>query len=408
MDRKLLRELPPTGGLPLRWRDLSLNTKPRLPPRLAQLLGVDDVELTCSGTAALIIALTTLARMSTRREVVVPAFTCPLVALAVAQSGLTLRLCDLQPDSFDMDPEQLARCCSEATLAIVPTHLAGRVADVGSAIKIAKRIGAYVIEDAAQAFAAKHANGTPVGLLGDIGFFSFAAGKGLTLFEGGALVARDPELQAQLRRTAAALIPNSPWWELRRCLELLGYAALYAPARLGLPYGVPMRRALRRGDIAAAVGDVFPTDIPLHRVGAWRQAVAARASLRLTSHLEQLRVQAQARLPLLRQIKGVRVLDDANNVMGTWPALLLLMPDRATRDAVMDRLWGAGVGVSRLFAAALPDYAYLRSVVPTGEVPRARDFASRSLTITNSVWLDDSTFRQIIDVIEAVCQDREA
>jgi dTDP-4-amino-4,6-dideoxygalactose transaminase len=88
---------------------------------------------------------------SGRSEVVAPAYTCPLVALAIAQCGLQLRLCDLRADALDMDPVCLQRLCSDRTLAVLPTHLCGRVADVDAALQCARAVGAYVIEDAAQA-----------------------------------------------------------------------------------------------------------------------------------------------------------------------------------------------------------------------------------------------------------------
>lgn len=62
-----------------------------------------------------------------------PACTRPLVAAAILRAGLTPRLCDTRPGHFDFDPGQLADCCDADTLAIVSTHLAGRVADMALA-----------------------------------------------------------------------------------------------------------------------------------------------------------------------------------------------------------------------------------------------------------------------------------
>ncbi|MEO8747805.1 MAG: DegT/DnrJ/EryC1/StrS family aminotransferase, partial [Rhodanobacter sp.] len=140
------------------------------------------------------------------------------------------------------------------TLAIVRARLAGLVADMDSVLAVAQACGAWVIEDAAQALGACDVDHS-VGLRGDIGFFSLAAGKGLSIYEGGLLLARDPDLRAALGRTHAAMVPHRFGWELRRSLELLGLAATYRPAGLGLAYGRPLRHALRRGDPVAAVGD---------------------------------------------------------------------------------------------------------------------------------------------------------
>ncbi|MFC5435684.1 DegT/DnrJ/EryC1/StrS family aminotransferase [Rhodanobacter umsongensis] len=394
-------ELPPTAGLPLQWTDLRPGA-PALADTVAAQLGTPPLQLECSGTASLLIALAALReRQPRRRRVVVPAYTCPLVAIAVHQAGLELQLCDLRPGHYDMDPAALRAACDERTLAIIPTHLAGRVADVGNALAVARSVGAYVIEDAAQALGARR-NGISVGLAGDIGFFSLAAGKGLSIYEGGLLLARDPALREHLARTAARIVPPSLGWEGRRSLELLGYAALYQPRGLRLAYGNPLRRALRRGDPVAAVGDDFPLTIPLHRVGRWRQAVGAHAATRLPAFLDQLSAQARRRRLRLHRIDAIEVLDDPAGAQGTWPFLLLLLPDQQRRDVALAQLWPSGLGVSRLFIHALPDYAYLAGVVLPQDVPNARDFAARSLSISNSPWTTDEDFETICNVLERI------
>lgn len=399
-------EVPPTAGLPPRWRDLSpfVGAAPHrgdLGRCAADFLGVGEVRVECSGTASLVVALTALHRLSGRHVVIAPAYTCPLVALAVAQCGLELRLCDLAPGSIDFDAAQLERLCDRDTLAVVPTHLAGRVADVVTALAAARAIGAFVIEDAAQALGARR-NGKAVGLEGDVGFFSLAVGKGLTTFEGGLLVARDAQLRSELARASRDIVPYRFGWELKRSLQLLGYHALYRPSLLGLAYGSPLRRALRRGDPVAAVGDDFGADIPLHTLGHWRQSVGARAFARLPSFLETCATQAMRRKARLAQIAGIELVDDPADAAGTWPFLLLRLRDEVTRDAALRELWGAGVGVSRLFIHALPDYAYLQPFVGEHAVPNARAFAATTLTISNSPWLDDETFEAVCAVLETV------
>jgi dTDP-4-amino-4,6-dideoxygalactose transaminase len=389
------RELPPTAGLPLHWRDL-LPARARLAEDLAAWLGLPEVQLECSGTACLVIALHALAKRSGRREVVVPAWTCPLVALAIRRAGLVVRLCDLAPDHYDMDPVRLAALCGDNTLAIVPTHIGGRLADVQTAISIARACGAWVIEDAAQALGARQ-NGQTVGLQGDIGFFSLAVGKGLTTFEGGVLLAREPGLRAALRQSSAELVRPSARMASLRALQLLGYALCYRPALLNLVYGRPLRQALAAGDPVAAVGDDFGPDIPLHPLGRWRNAVGARALARLPDFISRTRQQVQARVTRLRTLPGVRVFDDAPGQQGVWPLLLLTLPDQASRDRALQRLWTAGLGVSRMFIHALPDYDYLNELATAAPLPNARDFAARSLTISNSPWVSEADFDRIVE-----------
>ena len=393
------RELPPTAGLPLRLSDLWPGRAP-FAARAAAWLGVEHLQLECSGTAAMVVALRAMHGLRPQRdEVIVPAWTCPLVALAIHRAGLKLRLCDLAPNHFDMDPEQLRVLSGPRTLAIVPTHLAGRVADVNAALDVGHRVGAYVLEDAAQALGAQQ-NGRSVGLLGDAGFFSLAVGKGLTLFEGGLLLTRDAVLRDAFAASHDAVIHADARMDWQRALELIGYTVAYRPSLLPLAYGRPLRKALAQHDPVAAVGDDFGPDIPLHTVSGWRQAVGARALPRLPAFLETTRAQALSRVQRLKRITGITVFDDAPGQQGVWPFLLLTLPNEAARDAALNKLWTAGLGVSRLFIHALPDYDYLREIVADTPLPHARSFAARSLTITNSPWLDDATFESICLTLE--------
>ena len=394
----LSRELPPTAGLPLQAGDF-LPGGGDLCAILAEQLGTPPLQLTCSGTHALLIALRTLRRRAPQRDtVILPAYTCPLVPIAVHSLGLRIQLCDSRRDHFDFDPSALHAAADARTLAIIPTHLGGRIADVDRASAIAHRVGAWVIEDAAQALGARVA-GNSVGLRGDIGFFSLAAGKGLSLHEGGLLLTRDEALRAALIEQAAAHTPFSLRWELTRSLQLLGLAACYRPPLLSLVYGNPLRRALRGGDLEAAVGDVFPLDIPQHRVSRWRQNVGARAAQRLPEFLQAARLRALQLRVQLESLPAVDVVDGMPGTQGTWPMLMLLLPSERARDKALSALWQRGLGVSRMFIHALPDYAYLRGIVADADVPNARDFAARCLTVGNSPWLTHADTHEIVKVL---------
>jgi len=398
------REVPPTAGLPLRWRDfLPRGSGPTLPAGLATLLDVPSVQIECSGTAALIVALNALKRDSRRRSVIIPAYTCPLVALAILHCGLRPQPCDVRSNHFDFSPDALESLAGEQTLAIVPTHLGGRVADLASVLRIADRTGAAVIEDSAQSLGATW-RGQPVGTVGDIGFFSLAVGKGLTLYEGGVLIAQDEPLRSRLRESGGDL-PYRALWEVRRLLELAGYAALYRPLGLRLAYGLPLRRALRRGDLIEAAGDDFSNHIPLHRVGSWRRLVGGNAFGRLSPFLSTLTQQAVARRQRLGRIAGLTLIDDDVEGQGTWPYFMVLLPTEKQRDAALARLWPAGLGVSRLFIHALPDYPWLAPQIESTPVPNARDFAARMLTISNSPWLREEEFQLICSVLEETIAD---
>ena len=383
----------------MQWRDFLPVPGRSLEAGLVSLLKLPPVQIECSGTAALIVALATLKNASTRRSVIIPAYTCPLVALAILQCGLRPIVCDLRRNHFDLCPQTLEEVCGEDTLAIVPTHLGGRVADVENVIAIARRVGALVIEDAAQSMGATW-RGHPVGIQGDAGFYSMAVGKGLTIYEGGVLVARDESMRWSLRNTGEWIAPCNRILEIRRMMELACYAALYRPVGLRVAYGIPLRRALGNENLIEAAGDVFSAGIPLHKVSAWRKAVGANALTRLSAFLETLTAQGTARKTELTGIPGVTVMDDPEGGRGVWPFLMVLMATEKARDAALGQLWPAGLGVGRLYIHALPDYPYLAVPIGKADVPNARDFAARMLTISNSPWLHETDFRRVLSVLE--------
>ncbi len=400
-------EVPPTAGLPLHLSDL-LPGRAGLATAIADFLQVEHAQLESSGTAALIVALHALHDMAPHRHIVViPAYTCPLVALAIAQAGLTLRICDLRPDSLALDPVMLATLCDSSTLAILPTHLCGRISAIADVQAIAQACGAWVIEDAAQALGARIGSDS-VGSQSDIAIYSLAVGKGLSIYEGGILTTRDPAIRAACAAASQRLAPARPLVEAKRAVELAAYALLYRPSLLPLVYGRPLRHALYLDDWLAAAGDRFPARTVLHRPGKWRQAVGVRALKRLATFQTYLHQQAVRRLPQLRAINGITILEDEEG-KGTWPVLTILMPNRADRDAALQALWGSGCGISLPFVHALPDYPYLKELMPAAALdkralPNARRLAGRILSISNSPWLDDASFSYICATLANICK----
>lgn len=404
------REIPPTNGLPLQARDFVGRPHQSLTQAVQQWLHLpNEPIITCSGSAALMLALEVLAhREPERDEVIVPAYTCPIVVLAVARAHcprpLKIRLCDLAPESVNMDTAELASVCSARTLAVLATHLGGRVADVSAIKAVAGPHGARVVEDAAQGMGAR-VGAQSVGLAGDVAFFSLAVGKGLSTYEGGLLFAKDDALHERLREHAARRLNPNLFWTMRRRAELLGYALLYRPAGLPYVYGRPLRRALQAHDEAMAVGDTFDRScFPVHRMDDFRQRVAANAFERLPAFLDEAYSRARSRISMLSTISGLRVADDTPGVRGVFPFLMVLMPSKARRDRILDRLWTSGLGVSKLFVHTVPEYACVGPFLPQSELrsyPNARGFADRMFTISNSAWLDDDAFRLVFDSVQA-------
>lgn len=124
-------------------------------------------------------------------EVIVPAFTFISSAWGVSYVGATPRFVDIDAKTFNLDPAAVEAAITPKTKGIVIVHLFGQPAPMDALLAIAKKHNLFVVEDCAQAVQARY-KGTPVGLLGDIGTFSFYPTKNLGgCGEGGALVAKN-------------------------------------------------------------------------------------------------------------------------------------------------------------------------------------------------------------------------
>ena len=401
----MLRELPPTAGQPPRIADLIGRCEPgALEAGLAKLLDYPDPQVECSGTACLVIALETLKGRSARRSVIVPAFTCPLVVLAAAKAGLKVLPCDLAPDSFDLDEAHLLQLAGDDTLCVIATHLGGWLTDVARLRQVLPP-DIVIIEDAAQAFGARQ-NGQASGMAGDIGFFSFALGKGFTTYEGGALVAREAGMRAALRQASQRLSQPAPGKEWHRCIEFAVFHFLYNRTGLWLVYGTSKNFWLRRGDNIRAIGDYFDDDIPLHPVSDWRKGVAARALARFPAHLA---ASHSTRDRLLAALAGVAGLELHRPRAGDEPSsifVLVTLPSVRQCAATLERLWHSTLGVSKLFAHVLGDYDYLVGKLAPAATPNARDLAARTLTLTTSPWMEEADIAKIVSGIRQGMADK--
>jgi dTDP-4-amino-4,6-dideoxygalactose transaminase len=165
---------------------------------LADYLGVAHALGVSSGTDALVAALMAL-EIGAGDEVITPTFSFFASAGSVVRVGARPVFVDIDPVTYNLDIDAVARAITPRTKAIMPVHLYGQAADMTALLAVAKAHGLAVIEDAAQAIGAKD-GGTAVGGLGTIGCFSFYPTKNLGAFgDGGLVTTNDPALFERLR-----------------------------------------------------------------------------------------------------------------------------------------------------------------------------------------------------------------
>lgn len=152
-----------------------------------------------SGTDALLLALMAL-DIRPGDEVLVPTYSFFATAGVVARLHATPVFVDIDPVTFNIDPNKIAEKITNKTKAIIPVHLYGQSAEMDVILAIAKKHHLIVIEDAAQAIGVDYKNGKKVGTMGDVGCFSFFPSKNLGCFgDGGLVTTNNPELAEKMK-----------------------------------------------------------------------------------------------------------------------------------------------------------------------------------------------------------------
>lgn len=164
--------------------------------KVAAFAGADFAVSTSSGTAALMAALLACG-VGPEDEVVVSAYGWGGTVAPVLALGAVPVFADIDPITFNLDPESARTCLTSRTRAVLATHLFGHPADVHGLSQLTRDTGVRLVFDAAQALGSRYGDAA-IGAFGDVTVFSFGRGKLLTIGEGGMAVTNQPDLFERL------------------------------------------------------------------------------------------------------------------------------------------------------------------------------------------------------------------
>ena len=151
-----------------------------------------------NGTDALLLALEAIG-IQPGDEVITTPFTFFASAETTSVLGATPVFADILPDSLCINPEEIEKCITERTKAIIPVHIFGQMCDMDKIMDIARKYNLFVIEDCAQAIGAEY-KGRRAGSIGDIGTYSFFPTKNLGGYgDGGMVVTNNDELAERVK-----------------------------------------------------------------------------------------------------------------------------------------------------------------------------------------------------------------
>lgn len=404
----LFREIPPTAGFPFYAKDIvSLFSKQvrkgSLEEDFKAYLGVPLAQITYSGTAAFYFILESLKTLSSKKTIIIPAFICPLIPLAIKRAGLKVLVCDIHKDNFNFDLSELRELCRNNTdiLAIVAVHLGGIPLDFNPIEEIAKENAMFIIEDCAQSLGARYKN-KKVGTLGDFSFFSLCRGKGLTIYEGGVIVTKEAKFTAVIEETIQRLANKDPISESLKILELFGYWLFYRPQLFWLVFRIPQIFWTWRKQPVKAASEHYTIDFPLHKVSSLRRKIGHLTFARLEEEIHKQRQKVADYLQLLGDVPGITLITKPGESHSNYPYITLLFDDPSRRNRAIEALRNAGLGISQIYLTAITDYDYLKDIIQCQDAPNARYLAERHITLPTSTFLRKADLDRIAERIKKI------
>jgi 8-amino-3,8-dideoxy-alpha-D-manno-octulosonate transaminase len=342
---------------------------------------------TANGTAALRLGLAALG-VGPGDEVIVPAVTFIASVGAIVASRARPIFAEVD-EAMQLDPDDLARCLSPRTKAIMPVHLFGIAVEMDPVMAFAREHGLAVIEDAAQACGSYY-RGQAVGTIGDVGCFSFQLEKNITSGEGGVLVTNDPELY---RRAVIYSDQGGQFW------------TSHAGVRDTVGGQPIIGENLRMNEIAGAI-----LGVQLQKLGGI---------------LERIQANGQVMRAGLAGLPGIELLPAQPERDRHALAHLFYLPSQAQADAMLQALQAEGVPASKVYGGK-PVYAapqilnqwtatdgcpfHCPSFFPEpiryqmGICPRSEDLLARGISLNLGPFYTEADLDDILTGVEKVAR----
>jgi len=323
-----------------------------------------------SCTAALHISLAAIG-IKPGDEVIVPAFSFIASANVVLYQGAKPIFVDVDPETYNINPEKIEEKITKNTRAIIPVHLMGQPANMDPILEIAEANDLYVIEDAACAHGAEY-HKKRVGGLGDAGCFSFHPRKCMTTGEGGMITTNDEEIARKARAIRSHGMGLETW---ERTKDM----------KLNLPSFSILGYNYRMTDIAAAIGLVQMKKI--------EEAIERRIKA------------AEKYNKALKKIDGIeppKVIEDVRHVYQSYVCKVDL--NKHSRDYIISELLRRGIAAQIGTQAIHLEPLYRQYGYKKGDFPGCEEAFSTTLSLPIFAEITDEQIDQVIDAISEIVE----
>ena len=393
---KIQRYLAPTAAL-VSWADMfrgclglvwGRRYRAKLEAELKEYFGVKHVFLFSSGKVALATTIRALSVTSSRRKVLIPAYTCFTVPSAVIRGGGQVALCDVDPRTLDFVFDDLKRALDRETLCVVVPHLLGRQANLQRVKDIAAAHGVVVVEDAAQAMGVKDGEHF-LGTQGDVGFFSLGRGKNVSAGSGGVLLTQSEKIAEAVKAVIREMPEPSLMQRLRNLATMVAMKLLIHPRLYWLPAGLPF----------LGLGEThFDLDFPMQRLDGARAGLLQTWRQRLMRSNEQRASKGQAYESALSP--ATRMLDPERSQASMWLRFPLILPKAAQKFALCSQATYKRLGVSGLYPSAISEIPQLRSAFEGRRFPGANALAERLITFPVHHYVEPRDIQALCRVVD--------
>jgi perosamine synthetase len=327
--------------------------------KIADYVGVDYAVAVNSGTSALHLLVRSLdigpgVGADSAPEVLVPSFTFAASVNAILFEGATPVFVDVEPETYNLDPEDVARKVKPQTKAIMAVDIFGHPAEWDRLMQIARQHDLHIIDDSCEALGAEY-KGRKIGTFGDAAAFAFYPNKQMTTGEGGIIVTDNEEI-ARLCRS----MRNQGRSEMGAWLEHV---------RLGYNY--------RMTEMSAALG--------------------VSQLQRLASFLEKRAHVARIYTERLADLDWVRTPVVKPHVRMSWFVYVITLVEDLQRDPVMAALAEQGIP-SRGYFAPIHTQSYIRERFGdlAGTLPVTESIAQRTIALPFHNNLNEAQVARVV------------
>jgi dTDP-4-amino-4,6-dideoxygalactose transaminase len=350
------------------WLTMGPRTQ-RFEAALAEWTGAPHAIAVSSATAALHLSCRALG-LGPGDEVIVPALTFVATLNAPRYTGAQPVLCDVEaPDRPNLSAENVERCITPRTRAVMAVHFCGYAADLGPLRELCDARGIALLEDAAQAIGAEAEPGRQAGTVGRLGCLSFFSKKQLCVGEGGAVLTADEELATTVRSLRSHAMTSGTWD------RHTGHEASYDVVDVGYNY----------------------------RLDEPRAALGLARLPRLRDDIERRRSAVVRYREALADTPGLTLMWTDDDVeRSSHFAFPVLFESGEERLRVRDALHAQGIQTTRY--PALHTFTDLAPLAAPGSLPAAEAAADRHLALPLSSAQSDASVDAVASAVRAALQ----